>query len=113
MRTRLLALALLAGLSAPAVAQLPPEKALASMKAADGLQVELFAAEPMLVNPTSIDIEITYSRPRLNGVSPRMGTWSAGRAGSAIAPPVISPAAGLLWCRTRASATGCQPAGAS
>jgi putative membrane-bound dehydrogenase-like protein len=57
MRCRLLALALLAGLSAPAAAQLPPEKALASMKPADGLQVELFAAEPMLVNPTSIDID--------------------------------------------------------
>ncbi len=57
MRCRLLALALLAGLSAPAAAQLPPEKALASMKAADGLQVELFAAEPMLVNPTSIDVD--------------------------------------------------------
>jgi putative membrane-bound dehydrogenase-like protein len=57
MPRRLLALALLAGVSAPAVAQLPPEKALASMKAADGLQVELFAAEPMLVNPTSIDVD--------------------------------------------------------
>jgi putative membrane-bound dehydrogenase-like protein len=39
------------------LAQLPPDKALASLQAADGLQVELFAAEPMLVNPTSIDVD--------------------------------------------------------
>lgn len=38
-------------------AQLPPEQALASLKVADGLQVELFAAEPMLLNPTSMDID--------------------------------------------------------
>ncbi len=40
-----------------ASAQLPPDKALASMKAGDGLQVELFASEPMLINPTSIDVD--------------------------------------------------------
>jgi putative membrane-bound dehydrogenase-like protein len=40
-----------------AFAQLPPEKALATMKAGDGLQVELFAAEPMLINPTAIDVD--------------------------------------------------------
>ena len=38
-------------------AQLPPEKALATLKPADGLQVELFAAEPMVINPTSIDVD--------------------------------------------------------
>ena len=27
------------------------------MKVADGFQVELFAAEPMLINPTSIDVD--------------------------------------------------------
>jgi putative membrane-bound dehydrogenase-like protein len=54
---RLAALALLVALSAPAAAQLPPDKALAAMRAADGLQVELFAAEPMLLNPTSIDVD--------------------------------------------------------
>ena len=44
--------------SAPiALAQLPPDKALASMKAGEGLQVELFAAEPMLLNPTAIDVD--------------------------------------------------------
>jgi putative membrane-bound dehydrogenase-like protein len=42
---------------APAFAQLPPDQALASMQPAEGLQVELFAAEPMLLNPTSIDVD--------------------------------------------------------
>jgi len=52
------ALALLAAaFAAPAFAQLPPDKALASMKAGDGLQVELFAHEPMVLNPTSIDVD--------------------------------------------------------
>lgn len=36
---------------------LPPEKALAALKVADGFQVELFAAEPALINPTSIDVD--------------------------------------------------------
>jgi putative membrane-bound dehydrogenase-like protein len=36
---------------------LTPEKALAALKVADGFQVELFAAEPMLINPTSIDVD--------------------------------------------------------
>ena len=49
-------LALLA-CAAPAFGQLPPDKALASLKVADGLQVELFAAEPMVINPTSMDID--------------------------------------------------------
>ncbi len=44
-------------LAAPAGAQKPPAEALASLKAADGLQVEQFAAEPMLINPTSMDID--------------------------------------------------------
>ena len=47
----------LALLTAPAAAQLPPDKALAAMKVADGLQVELFASEPMLINPTSMDVD--------------------------------------------------------
>jgi putative membrane-bound dehydrogenase-like protein len=34
-----------------------PENALASMKVADGLEVELFASEPMLTNPTNISID--------------------------------------------------------
>jgi hypothetical protein len=44
-------------LSPFAFAQVPPEKALSTMKAADGLQVELFAAEPMVINPTNMDID--------------------------------------------------------
>ncbi len=36
---------------------LTPEKSLAALKVADGFQVELFAAEPMLINPTSIDVD--------------------------------------------------------
>ncbi|MBI4600412.1 MAG: HEAT repeat domain-containing protein [Planctomycetes bacterium] len=51
-------LALLAfAAAAPAPAQLDPEKALASMRPAEGLQVSLFAAEPMLQNPTCIDVD--------------------------------------------------------
>ena len=46
-----------AAVAAPAAAQLPPDKILASMKTAPGVQVGLFAAEPMLVNPTAIDID--------------------------------------------------------
>lgn len=36
---------------------LPPEDALKALTVADGFQVELFAAEPMLINPTSIDVD--------------------------------------------------------
>ncbi|MBA4188205.1 MAG: hypothetical protein C0467_09340 [Planctomycetaceae bacterium] len=36
---------------------LSPEAALKALKVADGFQVELFAAEPMLINPTSIDVD--------------------------------------------------------
>ncbi|MCE9566133.1 MAG: c-type cytochrome [Planctomycetes bacterium] len=36
---------------------LSPEDALKALKVADGFQVELFAAEPMLINPTSIDVD--------------------------------------------------------
>ncbi len=43
--------------SAMASAQLSPDKALASMKAGEGLQVELFASEPMVINPTAIDVD--------------------------------------------------------
>ncbi|MBO0698178.1 MAG: c-type cytochrome [Zavarzinella sp.] len=53
-----LAAALLVGLLAvPSLAQKSPEETVKSMTVADGLQVELFAAEPMLVNPTSIDVD--------------------------------------------------------
>ncbi|MFO0938950.1 MAG: PVC-type heme-binding CxxCH protein [Gemmataceae bacterium] len=41
----------------PVLAQLPPDKALVSMKPGEGLQVDLFASEPMLITPTAIDID--------------------------------------------------------
>ncbi len=36
---------------------LPPQQAVATLQVADGFQAELFAAEPMLMNPTSIDVD--------------------------------------------------------
>ncbi len=57
MPRRFLALAALLVSTSLASAQLSPEKALATMKPGDGLQVELFASEPMLINPTSIDVD--------------------------------------------------------
>lgn len=41
----------------PAFGQLTPAEALKKFQVADGLQIELFAAEPMLINPTSIDVD--------------------------------------------------------
>ena len=41
----------------PSLAQKTPDETVRSMTVADGLQVELFAAEPMLINPTSIDVD--------------------------------------------------------
>ncbi|MCS7021350.1 MAG: HEAT repeat domain-containing protein [Gemmataceae bacterium] len=40
-----------------AAGPLPPTEALASFRVAEGFQVELFAAEPLLMNPTSIDVD--------------------------------------------------------
>src|SRR5688572_13142872 len=34
-----------------------PENALSSMQVADGLEVELFASEPMITNPTNITVD--------------------------------------------------------
>src|SRR5215217_9685541 len=53
----LLSLVALGGLAFPLFAQKSPEETIKSMTVADGLQVELFAAEPMLINPTSIDVD--------------------------------------------------------
>src|SRR5262245_36795399 len=53
-RFALLAFVLLAP---SAAAQLSPEKALAAMQVAPGFQCELFASEPIFVNPTSIDVD--------------------------------------------------------
>jgi len=44
-------------LTALASAQLPPDEALKKFTVADGLQIELFAAEPDVINPTSIDVD--------------------------------------------------------
>jgi putative membrane-bound dehydrogenase-like protein len=41
----------------PAVAQLPPDKALQSFKVVDDLEISLFASEPLFANPTCIDID--------------------------------------------------------
>jgi putative membrane-bound dehydrogenase-like protein len=59
---RLACLAALLAVTAPVSAQprngpLSPDDALKALKVAEGFQVELFAAEPMLINPTSIDID--------------------------------------------------------
>ena len=52
-----LALALLPIFVTSTFAQFLPDKAITAMKPAEGLQVELFAAEPMVINPTSIDVD--------------------------------------------------------
>ncbi|MBX9580921.1 MAG: c-type cytochrome [Gemmataceae bacterium] len=57
MTCRLAPLALLLAAASPAAAQVPPDKTLATMQPAAGWQVELFAAEPLLVNPTSMDVD--------------------------------------------------------
>jgi putative membrane-bound dehydrogenase-like protein len=58
MRTRsLFLLAVLLLVPVAARAQVAPDKAVSTFKVGDGLQLELFAAEPMLVNPTSMDID--------------------------------------------------------
>ncbi len=44
-------------LPSPINAQLTPEEALKKFTVADGLQIELFAAEPDVINPTSIDVD--------------------------------------------------------
>jgi len=53
----LLLLACAGGWHAPASAQVSPEKSAALMKPAAGLEATLWASEPLLVNPTNIDID--------------------------------------------------------
>jgi putative membrane-bound dehydrogenase-like protein len=57
----LLSFVLLFVLAMPALAQkggpLAPEDAFKALQVADGFHVELFASEPMLINPTSIDVD--------------------------------------------------------
>lgn len=53
-------LAIAAFFAAPSVGQnvpTPPAESLKTFKVADGLEATLFAAEPMLVNPTDIDVD--------------------------------------------------------
>jgi putative membrane-bound dehydrogenase-like protein len=59
MNRRLRFLSFVAVLLVPATvqAQLPPEKAAATFTVADGLEMSLWAAEPLFVNPTCIDID--------------------------------------------------------
>ncbi|MFO0899490.1 MAG: PVC-type heme-binding CxxCH protein [Pirellulales bacterium] len=59
MRSPLVLLALLAPLlsSAPAWAQLSPDEELKALQAADGVEVSLFASEPLITNPAAIDVD--------------------------------------------------------
>src|SRR5215207_11499027 len=57
MRRTLAALVLAALLAPAARAQVAPDKALATFTVADGLELSLFASEPLFVNPTSIDVD--------------------------------------------------------
>src|SRR5207244_7090287 len=50
-------LLLLLALPCPGLAQVPPEKAAATFQVADGLEMALWASEPLFVNPTCIDID--------------------------------------------------------
>lgn len=45
----------------PLYAQLPPEEALKQLETKEDLEVTLFAAEPLITNPTSIDVD-AYGR---------------------------------------------------
>src|SRR2546423_7262654 len=53
----LLSLGLVPALVPAAAAQLPPEKALQTFTVSDGLEISLWASEPLFVNPTCIDID--------------------------------------------------------
>ena len=55
----LLASCLLGGLTMnmPTQAQLSPAEALDKLNVAEGMEISLFASEPMLRNPTSIDVD--------------------------------------------------------
>lgn len=48
---------LLAAATAPALAQQSPEQELACLRAAEGVDVSLFAAEPLVTNPAAIDVD--------------------------------------------------------
>jgi putative membrane-bound dehydrogenase-like protein len=50
-------LAFLLSLSFDATAQVPPEKAVSTFQVVDGLEIALWASEPLFVNPTCMDID--------------------------------------------------------
>ena len=86
---RLVCLVAFVALASPLSAQpkggpLSPEDALKALKVADGFQVELFAAEPMLINPTSIDVDhkgrVWVARRSTTGGRTSAGRSSARRA---------------------------------
>jgi putative membrane-bound dehydrogenase-like protein len=71
--SRLLAFALVSGCSCATFAQVSPEQSAALFKPAAGLEATLWACEPMLANPTNIDVD---SRGRVwiaEGLNYRLG----------------------------------------
>src|SRR5579863_3391595 len=56
-----LSLGLVGALIVPAYAQKSPQETIESISAADGFEVKLFAAEPMIVNPIAVDVD-THGR---------------------------------------------------
>jgi putative membrane-bound dehydrogenase-like protein len=56
-RPLVLLLGLIAALGSPVHAQVPPEKALSTFTVADGLEISLWASEPLFSNPTCIDVD--------------------------------------------------------
>src|SRR5437763_9844465 len=54
---RLLSLCVLFTLPNFVAAQVPPEKCEATFTASDGLEMKLWASEPLFVNPTCMDID--------------------------------------------------------
>ena len=51
------ALALFCAVVSPSPAQVPPEKVESTFTVSDGLEIKLWASEPLFVNPTCIDID--------------------------------------------------------
>ncbi|MDP7497543.1 MAG: hypothetical protein QGI77_13975 [Roseibacillus sp.] len=56
-RPALSLLALSVALATPGLAKQPPEKAVANLDVGEGLETTLFASEPMMLSPSSIDID--------------------------------------------------------
>ena len=56
-RTALSVLALSVALATTGLAKQPPEKAVANLDVGEGLETTLFASEPMMLSPSSFDID--------------------------------------------------------